>query len=71
MESIIVLIGNLPPKMYSYNNILPRNYLLYSFEFQLVPFAFSLIMGDPFMVSPSPRKYGEGQFFSNECFSWG
>ena len=31
-------------------NISPRNYLSYIFEFQLVPLAFSLILGDPFMV---------------------
>ena len=43
------LKGNLPPKMY---DILPRNYLSYIFELQLVLLAFSLILGDAFMVSP-------------------
>ena len=67
----MMLTGNLPPKTYSYSNILPRIYLSYSFEFQLVLFAFSLIMGDPFMVSSSLRKYGEGQFFPTNAFHGG
>ena len=54
LEFIMLLKGNLPPKINSYGNILSRNYLSYIFEFQLVPFAFSLILGDPFMVSPPP-----------------
>ena len=36
--------------MYSYGNILPRNYVSYIFKFQLVPFAFSAILGNLFMV---------------------
>ena len=46
-------------------NILPRNYLSYIFEFQLVPFVFSLILGDPFMVK------GGGTFFKKMLFMWG
>ena len=57
----MLLKGNLPPKINSYGNILPRSYLLYIFEFQIVLFAFSLILGDPFMV-PSPT--------AKVCFSW-
>ena len=45
---------------------LAKKYLSYIFEFQLVPFAFSLILGDPFMVSPS--YYGEGAFFQKMLF---
>ena len=44
--------------------MLPRNYRSYIVEFQLVPFAFSLTLGDPFMVSPSfPLNYGKGGLF--------
>ena len=39
------------------------------FEFQLVPLAFSLILGDPFMVS-LPIKYRGGGFFAKKGFSW-
>ena len=53
----MLLKGNLPPKINSYDNILPRSYLLYIFEFQLVLLAFSLILGDTFMVSPHPQVY--------------
>ena len=67
----MLLKGNLPPKMFSYGNILSRNYLSYIFKFQLVPFAFSLILGDPFMVFPSPLKYGEGGFFPKNAFDGG
>ena len=35
------------------------------FEFQLVPLAFSLILGDPFMVS-LPIKYRGGGFFAKK-----
>ena len=42
-------------------NILPRNYLLYIFEFQLAPFPFSLILGDLFMVK-------EWNFFQKNDF---
>ena len=48
----MMLEGNFPPEMYSYGNVLPRNYLSYIFQFQLVPFTFSLVLGDPFMVFP-------------------
>ena len=54
VEFIILLKGNLLQKMYSEGNILLRNDLSFIFEFQLAPFAFSLILGDPFMVSPFP-----------------
>ena len=64
----MLLKENLPPKMCSYDNMLPRNYLSYIFEFQLVTFAFSLILGDPFMVSPPPLKYGERDFFLKNAF---
>ena len=38
-------------------------------EFQLVPFAFSLILGDPFMASPpSPKVWGRGTFFQEKLF---
>ena len=43
VEFIMLFTGNFPLKSYSYNNIFPRNDLSYIFEFQLVPFAFSLI----------------------------
>ena len=33
------------------------------FEFQLVPFVFSLMLGDPFMVSPPPRTPIERETF--------
>ena len=65
----MLLKGNLPSTMSSYGNILPRNNLSCIFEFQLIPFAFSLILGDPVMVSSSPVKYGEGGIFSKKCFS--
>ena len=68
---MMLLKGNLPPKMYSYGNILARNYLSYIFEFQIVYFAFSLILGDPFMVSPSLLKNKDGRPFSKKDFSWG
>ena len=72
LEFIMLLKGNLPPKMY---NILSRNYFSYIFEFQLVNFfSFSLILGDPLMVSPPPPppwKYGNGGLFSKKYFSWG
>ena len=42
-------------------NILPRNYLSHRFEFQLVPFAFSVILGDHFMVNG-------GEFFQKKYF---
>ena len=61
----MLLKGNLSPKMYRLYNILPRNYLSYIFEFQLNPFAFSFILGDPFMVK------GEGTFFKKTLFMWG
>ena len=37
--------------------------LSFIFESQLVPFAFSPIFGDPFMVSPLLLKYEEGRLF--------
>ena len=67
----MLLKGNPPPKLYSYGNILPRNYVSYIFEFQLVPFDFSLTLGDPFMVSPSPLKYEEGGLFSEKTLFMG
>ena len=67
--------------MYSCGNILSRNYLLYIFEvyvlqmyifeFQLNSFAFSIILRDPFMMSPSPLMYGEGELFSKKNFFLG
>ena len=76
LEFIILLKRNLPRKMYSYENILPRNYLSYIFEFQLFPFPFSLISGDSLMVSPSLLNYGRGTFlqkmpFMGEQILWG
>ena len=50
----MLLKGNLPLKMHIYDNILRRNYLSYIFEFQLVPFAFSPILEDPFKLPPLP-----------------
>ena len=41
------------------------------FQFQLVPFAFSLILGDSFMVSPSRTKVwsnGKRDFFPKNAF---
>ena len=67
----MLLKGNPPPKLYSYGNILPRNFLSYIFEFQLVPFDFSLTLEDPFMVSLSPLKYGEGELFSKKTLFMG
>ena len=40
-------------------------------EFQLVPFAFSFILGDPFIVSPPHIKFWEGGLLSKKNFSWG
>ena len=64
----MLLKGNLHPKMFSYGYILPRNYISHIFEFQLVPFPFSFILGDPFMVFLSPLKYGGGNFFQKILF---
>ena len=52
--------------------MLPRNDRSFIFESQLVPFAFSLILGDPFMVSLSfPLNYGTGGLFSKKnAFYW-
>ena len=58
----MLLKGNLPPEITSYDNILPRSYLIYIFELELVLFASSLILGDPFMMLPPAPKV---------CFSWG
>ena len=72
LESIMLLKGNFPPKFYNYSNIFPRNYLSYIFEFQLVPFAFSLILGDPFMESPTtPKILGGETFFKKMLFMGG
>ena len=68
LEFIILLKRNLPWKMYSYENILPRNYLSYILEFQLFPFPFSLISGDSLMVSPSLLNYGRGTFLQKMPF---
>ena len=67
----MLLKENLSPKMYSYGNILPRIYLSYIFEFELVPFYFSLILGDSFMMSPpSHEVWGKGRenFFLKNSF---
>ena len=61
----MLLKGNIPLKINSYGKIMPRNYISYIFEFQIVPFALSLILGDPFMVSLLPLTYGEGGIFPN------
>ena len=65
--------GNLTSKMYSYGNTLPGNYLSYIFEFQLVPFTFSLILGDSFMMSPPPKVWGMERrgFFPKNAFHGG
>ena len=47
-------------------NILPRNYLSYIFDFELVPFALSLILRDPFML-----KGGETFSEKKKCFLCG
>ena len=60
----MLLKGNLPPKMY---NILPRNYLSYTFEFQLVLFVIRFILGDPFTLSP-PKVW---DFFRKNAFHGG
>ena len=52
----MLLEGNRLPEMYSYGNILPRNNLSCIFQFQLVLFAFSLILCDPLMVSPPEER---------------
>ena len=41
------------------------------FEFQLVPFVFSLMLGDLFMVSPPTPLLKTGRLFSKKYFSWG
>ena len=41
------------------------------FEFQLVLFVFSLVLGDPFMVSPPTPLLKRGRHFSKKYFSWG
>ena len=64
----MLLTGNHPSKINSYGNILSINYLSYVFKFQLVPFAFGLILGDPSMVSPCPLKYRKGDFFPKNKF---
>ena len=46
-----------PPKLCSYGNILPS----LIFKFELVPFAFSLILGDPFIASPPKVWGGDGR----------
>ena len=45
--------------------------LSFIYEFQVVIFAFSLILGDPFMVSPSPLKYGGGGTFLQKLLFMG
>ena len=40
--------------------------LSFIFEFQLAPFTFNLILGDPFMVSPLLPKVWEEGLFSKE-----
>ena len=44
--------------------------LSFIFEFQLVPFVFSLILGETFMLSPA-KVWEGGDFFSKKCFSRG
>ena len=61
----MLLKGNFLPKMHTDENILRRNYLSYIFEFQLVPFAFSPILEDPFKLPPLPYSMGRGDFFPN------
>ena len=70
----MLLKGNLPPELYSYGNMLSINYISYIFEFQLVLFAFSFILVDPFMVSPCPnphRAKERGTFFQKNPFFHG
>ena len=48
-----------------YNHaILARNYLSYIIEFPLVTFAFSLILGDPFMVKEGERLFSKNAFYA-------
>ena len=49
---------------------LPRNYLSFIFEFQLL-FPFSLILGDPFMVLPKYGKGGGGRLLPINAFHGG
>ena len=61
----MLLKGNPPPKMYSYCNIFAIFFamkLSFIFEFKLVLFTFSLISGDPFLVS-LPKSMGRGTIF--------
>ena len=64
----MLLKGNIPLKINSYGKIMPRNYISYIFDFQIVPFALSLILGEPFMVSLLPLTYGEGGDFFQMFF---
>ena len=41
--------------------------LSFIFEFQLIPFAFGLILGGPFLVSP-PKSIGRGTIFQKKLF---
>ena len=70
LEFIMLLKGNSPSKNVQLWWYLARKLSLI-FEFQLVPFAFSLILGEPFMVSPPPPKEWGGGLFSKKCFSGG
>ena len=63
LEFIMLLKGNI------YLKYSPS--LSYIFEFQLFSFAFSLILGDPSMMSPTPNVWGVGTIFSRKCFSLG
>ena len=66
--------GKPTSEMYSYGNILPRSCLSCIFEFPLVPFAFSLILGalswclPPHTHTPSKER---GTFFQKNTFHGG
>ena len=67
LKFIILLEGNLPREMYIYGKM-PINNVSCIFEFWLVPFAFSLILRDTFMVSlPTlhPKEMERGFFQKN------
>ena len=69
LEFIMGFEGNLPPEIYSYGNILPRNYYIWV---STSSFCFQSYVGRPFHgVPPSPTSYREGDFFPKNTFHWG
>ena len=61
-----MLLKGSPPSPKLFRQCLAMK-LSFIFEFQLAPFAFSNILGEPFTVSP-PKVWGEGTFFPQKAF---